>query len=105
MSGAGIEMGKYILRRLLLVIPTLIGMSLLIFLIVHMLPGDIVDAISGSDAATTAEGKAALRHAYGLDEPLPAQYLRWMGNIARGDLGKSFIRSGRSAASPARWRF
>ena len=84
-------MGKYTLRRFLLVLPTLLGMSILIFSLVHMLPGDIVDAIVGMDPSTTAEGKAALRHAYGLDEPLPIQYLRWMGNIAQGDFGKSYV--------------
>jgi peptide/nickel transport system permease protein len=83
-------MGKYILRRLFLVLPTLLGMSLLIFFIVHMLPGDVVDAIAGMDASTSVEAKAALRHSFGLDEPLPVQYLRWMGNLLQGDFGKSY---------------
>ena len=83
-------MGKYILRRLLLLLPTLVGMSLLIFFMVHLLPGDIVDALIGADPMATPEAKAALRHAYGLDEPVPVQYVRWIGGFLRGDFGKSF---------------
>ena len=83
-------MGKYILRRLFLVIPTWIGMSLLIFLMVRLMPGDIVDALIGMDPTATEEAKAALRAAYGLDKPIPIQYINWLGDILRGNLGRSF---------------
>jgi len=83
-------MTKYILRRLLLLIPTLIGMSMLIFLMVRLLPGDIVDAMVGMDSQYGQKEKDELRRAYGLDAPLPVQYVRWMGDILHGNLGKSF---------------
>ena len=83
-------MGKYILRRLVLLIPTLLGMSILIFIMVHLLPGDIVDAIVAADPTVTPEAKAALRAALGLDAPLPVQYARWIGEMLQGDFGKSY---------------
>src|SRR5919206_5173345 len=83
-------MGKYILRRVILLIPTLIGMSMLIFLMVRLMPADIVDALVGVDPTITPEAKAALRHSFGLDDPIPVQYVRWLTEIAQGDMGKSF---------------
>jgi peptide/nickel transport system permease protein len=81
--------GKYILRRLLLLIPTLIGMSLLIFIMLRLLPGDVVDLMTGGDIPASAEAKQALRDAFGLSDPLPVQYFKWIGGLARGDLGLS----------------
>jgi len=81
--------GKYVLRRLLLLIPTLIGMSLLIFVMLRLLPGDVVDLMTGGDIAASAEAKQALRQAFGLDKPLPVQYIEWVAGLARGDLGLS----------------
>ncbi|MCA1554597.1 MAG: ABC transporter permease [Chloroflexi bacterium] len=83
-------MGKYILRRLMLLFPTLVGMSMLIFLMVRLMPADIVDALVGVDPTITSEAKAALRHSFGLDDPIPIQYMKWLGDIAQGNLGKSF---------------
>ncbi len=83
-------MGKYILRRLFLLIPTLLGMSMLIFIMVHLLPGDIVDALVAMDPTVTPESKAALRQSFGLDAPLPVQYVRWIGEMLQGDFGKSY---------------
>ncbi|MBI5877906.1 MAG: ABC transporter permease [Chloroflexi bacterium] len=83
-------MGKYILGRLVLLVPTIIGMSLLIFLMVRLMPADIVDAMVGADPTYGPEEKAVLRHQFGLDEPIPVQYVRWLTDIARGDLGRSF---------------
>lgn len=83
-------MGKYILRRFALLIPTLIGMSIIIFAMVRLMPGDIVDSLVGLDPTVTPEAKAELRHAYGLDDPLPVQYAKWVGGIFQGDLGKSY---------------
>jgi peptide/nickel transport system permease protein len=82
-------MGKYILRRLLLLIPTLIGMSLLIFIMLRLLPGDVVDVMMAGDTPGTADQKQALREAFGLDKPLPVQYLDWLGSMAQGDMGRS----------------
>jgi peptide/nickel transport system permease protein len=83
-------MFKYILRRLLILIPTLIGMSILIFVMMRLLPGDIVDAMVGMDSTVTDEAKEELRAAFGLSDPWPVQYVRWIGQILRGDLGTSF---------------
>jgi peptide/nickel transport system permease protein len=82
-------MSKYLLRRLFLLIPTLIGMSLLIFLMVRLMPADVVDALVGADPTYTPEAKAELRRKYGLDQPIPVQYIRWVGELLTGDLGKS----------------
>lgn len=82
-------MSKYILRRLLLLVPTLIGMSILIFVMLRLLPGDVVDVMTSGDTAASNEQKRQLREAFGLDKPVPLQYLDWVGGMARGDLGKS----------------
>jgi peptide/nickel transport system permease protein len=81
---------KYILRRILILIPTLIGMSMLIFVMMRLLPGDIVDAMVGMDSTVTDEAKEELRASFGLNDPWPVQYTRWIGQILRGDLGTSF---------------
>jgi peptide/nickel transport system permease protein len=82
-------MGKYILRRLLLLIPTLIGMSLLIFVMLRLLPGDVVDLMTSGDIPASADQKIALRQAFGLDKPVPVQYAEWVAGMARGDFGLS----------------
>ncbi len=83
-------MTRYILRRALLLLPTLLGMALLIFLMVRLLPGDFVDALVGADSTLSDEARAELRRYYGLDQPLALQFVRWLGELARGDLGISF---------------
>jgi len=83
-------MGKYILRRLLLLIPTLIGMSLLIFVMVRVMPGDIVDSLTGFDPQYTEAQRAQLRHGFGLDKPMTVQYVEWITQILQGNLGISF---------------
>jgi len=85
----------YVLARLVLVIPVLFGVSLVTFSLIRLVPGDPVTVVLGPDARTTPEQVAAIRTAFGLDEPAPVQYLRWMGHILSGDLGTSF-RTGRS---------
>ena len=83
----------YIARRLVLGVPVLFGVSLLVFAMVHLVPGDPVSIMLGeSPAATDA---AALRHQLGLDEPLPQQYAEFLARAVRGDLGTS-IRSRRA---------
>jgi peptide/nickel transport system permease protein len=79
----------YVFRRLLLLIPTLIGMSMLIFIMLRLLPADVVDMMTGGDVPATAEQKLALRQEFGLDKPVPIQYAVWVGGIFQGDLGKS----------------
>ena len=83
-------MNKYLLRRIFLLLPTLIGMSLLVFAMVRLLPGDIVDALVGLDPTVTDEEKEALRESFGLNEPWPIQYTKWIGGMLQGDFGTSF---------------
>jgi peptide/nickel transport system permease protein len=77
----------YVGRRLLLAIPTLVGASIIVFAMVHLAPGDPLSAVMPVDASQ-ADIEAA-RRAYGFDQPLPVQYLRWLGRVVQGDLGKS----------------
>ena len=90
-------MAKYILGRLVMLIPTLLGMSILIFLMLRLLPGDIVDIIAGADPQADDAAREQLREAMGLADPLPVQYVRWLGNLLRGDPGTS-LRSGQPVA-------
>jgi peptide/nickel transport system permease protein len=80
---------KYTIRRLLGAIPVLIGLSIVLFAFIHLLPGDPARTILGQRA--TAESLARLREALGLDKPLYEQYLDYVGDLLRGDLGKSII--------------
>jgi peptide/nickel transport system permease protein len=85
---------KYILRRLMMLIPTLIGMSILIFLMLRLLPGDVVDIIAGTDAQVDTAARERLRDAMGLSDPIPVQYVKWVAHLLQGDPGKS-LRSGK----------
>lgn len=84
-------MTAYIIRRLLLIIPTVFIMSTIIFFAVRFIPGDIVDVMmSEMGESASPDARANLEHALGLDVPIHIQYGRWIGNIIlHGDLGKS----------------
>ncbi|GAA2347080.1 ABC transporter permease [Streptomyces cuspidosporus] len=82
-------MGRYVIRRLLQMIPVFIGTTLLIFLMVHVLPGDPIRAMWGDKAADPAQVEA-LRHKFGMDKSLPMQYLDYMGNLFQGNFGETF---------------
>lgn len=77
----------FILRRLLLLIPVLFGVVTLVFLLIHLIPGDPVDIMLGDHAL--AADRAALSAALGLDRPLPAQYFDYLTGVLSGDLGTS----------------
>ena len=83
-------MGQYALRRALTVIPVLVGVSILVFGFVHMIPGDPAQTMLGERA--TPEKVAAVKARLGLDRPIPEQYLIYMGRVLRGDLGVSIVR-------------
>ena len=87
-------MGQYILRRLLLVIPVLLGVTFLTFAMMRLIPGDIVTNMMGVTAGNNAETRARVLHELGLDKPLLEQYAWWLGRIAHGDFGYSFIHGG-----------
>jgi peptide/nickel transport system permease protein len=78
---------RYVFRRLLLLIPILVGLSIIVFLFVHALPGDPADALLGERG--TEEDKADIRRQLGLDKPLYEQYGIYVGNVLEGDLGSS----------------
>jgi peptide/nickel transport system permease protein len=83
--------GTFVLRRLLQAVPTFFGITLISFALMQLAPGDPLDLFVSGQADLTAEDYAALRRSYGLDEPLPGQYLSWLGRTIRGDFGRSFI--------------
>ena len=82
-------MGRYILRRLLNLIPVLLGITLLVFAFLHLIPGDPAVVLLGDRASP--DQVEALRERMGLNEPLPLQYLSFLGNLIRLDLGKSLF--------------
>jgi peptide/nickel transport system permease protein len=77
----------YLLRRVLYVVPIALSVSLVCFMLVHIAPGDPINAILPPDAP--ADVVAQVRQAYGLDKPLPAQFVIWLGHVVTGDLGRS----------------
>jgi len=85
---------KYLLRRALFALGTLVGVSLIIFVVLRILPGDPLVAILGVEghAKMDPADRAALMRDLGLSDSLPVQYVRWMRDIATGQLGKSFFR-------------
>src|ERR687885_2897195 len=83
-------MGRFIARRVIQAIPTFFGITLLSFSVLRLSPGDPVLILFGAQNLR-ADEIAALRAAYGLDQPLPIQYLSWMGHVLTGDFGRSFL--------------
>ena len=85
-------MGRYILKRLLQAIPLLLGVATVTFFIVHLAPGDPMDMFLEQRyrRQINPEVIELLRQKYGLDQPIHVQYVKWIGNLARGDLGESF---------------
>ena len=82
-------MSTYVLRRIVLLVPTLIGVSIVVFVLVRLLPGDAT-TLQLQDAKTTAADEAQLKHQLGLDQPIYVQYANWVATLAHGDLGHSF---------------
>lgn len=83
-------MFRYVLRRLGMVIPTFIGITLLTFALIHLIPGDPVEIMMGERGMDAAAHAQALKQ-LGLDQPLPVQYWRYLTHAVRGDLGQSLI--------------
>ena len=83
-------MSSYLVRRTAQAVPLLLGISLLLFLLLHLAPGG-PDAVYAQNPRFTAEDRARVRRIYGLDRPLPVQYARWLGRTLRGDLGHSYV--------------
>ena len=91
-------------RRLLLTIPTLLGVALVVFLLMRAIPGDVVTQLVGVEQEVTPERMAELRRIFGLDLPIHVQFGQWLGAALQGDLGTS-LRTGRSIMGDLLLRF
>jgi peptide/nickel transport system permease protein len=83
-------MAGFIARRFLLMIPTLVGISLIIFLMVRLMPGDIIDVLFAGDLTVTEEIKDEARVQLGLEGSYPEQYWNWASGVVTGDFGQSY---------------
>jgi peptide/nickel transport system permease protein len=83
-------MGQYLIRRLLIAIPSLLGISVVLFLVLALAPGDPFEELA-TNPAVPAEVRAGLRAKFGLDDPVPVRYVRWLTAMAQGDWGFSFV--------------
>ena len=81
---------RHLLGKLLMLVPTLFGVALVSFALVHMIPGDPVSVLAGTHAMSPAEHAAAL-HRLGLDRPLPEQFAAYLGRALHGDFGTSLV--------------
>jgi peptide/nickel transport system permease protein len=81
---------RYIVQRIIMSIPTLFGVSLLVFVAIRMIPGDAITTMLGTEAGLLTETqRASLERYFGLDKPAHEQYFIWLANLAQGDLGHS----------------
>jgi peptide/nickel transport system permease protein len=94
-------MAQYLLRRLLLMIPTLLIVSMIVFSLIRLIPGDIAEIMV--ENRRYANDVQELRHKLGLDQPLPVQYVKWLGGLLTGDWGTS-LWTGRTIGEELRHR-
>ncbi|MBS0518319.1 MAG: ABC transporter permease [Proteobacteria bacterium] len=84
-------MGAYLVRRLFLMAVTLVGMSILIFVLLRLVPGNIADILVDATGNDDPQEKARIVHDLGIDRPLVEQYWQWINGLAHGDLGYAFV--------------
>src|SRR4051794_5412743 len=84
-------MGTYLLRRLLLMVLTLLGMSVLIFIALRLVPGNIADILVDAVGIVDDAQKHKIEHELGLDQPLLLQYWQWISGLLHGDLGYAYV--------------
>lgn len=84
-------MGSYIVRRLFLMLVTLAGMSVIIFVLLRIVPGNVADILFDSAGMIDPKEKAKIVAELGLDQPIPVQYVKWIAGLFQGDLGFSYI--------------
>lgn len=82
-------MQAYVIRRLLAVFPTLILASLIVFISIRLIPGDVIDLMLAQNHIATGPDRARIEAALGLDQPMYIQYFNWIGAALQGDLGRS----------------
>ncbi len=85
----------YLLKRLLMMIPLLLGITLITFVVIHLAPGEPVEMQVAMNPKVSAEARQRLREHYGLDKPLNVQYVKWVARLARLDFGRSFASDNR----------
>ena len=83
-------MRRYVLVRSLSILPTLVGVSVAVFLMIRLIPGTIVEQMIGTEGTYSEQSMRALRAFFGLDQPIHVQYGRWLGHVLQGDLGTSW---------------
>jgi peptide/nickel transport system permease protein len=86
-----VSLTGYVVRRLIQLVPIVLGVTVLVFFLIHLVPGDPARTILGNHA--TPQKVALLHHEWGLDKPLPVQYWRFLGRMVHGDLGSSLFYS------------
>lgn len=84
-------MGKFVVRRLLQMVLVLFGASIILFVCLFVVPGDPIATVQGEGRQLDPSTRAALERRYGLDQPLPQQYVSYLGRLAQGDLGESYV--------------
>lgn len=84
-------MQRYVAQRVFLGVVSILGLTIVVFVFLRAIPGDTAVLILGPDSAASEEDVRLLREELGLDDPLPVQYLRWLGDIVQADLGKSLF--------------
>ena len=84
-------MGSYLIRRFFLMLLTLFGISILVFVMLRIVPGNIADILFDSAGMVDVADKAKLEHELGIDKPIVVQYAAWVGGLAHGDLGYSYV--------------
>ena len=82
-------MQAYIIRRLILMIPLVFGVATLTFVLIHLIPGDPIEILAGESRQLTPEEKERIAESFGLNDPLPIQYVRYITNLLKGDMGTS----------------
>jgi peptide/nickel transport system permease protein len=83
-------MTTYLIKRILMLIPLLFGITLITFAVIHLAPGEPVDMQTAMNPKVSAEARQRMKEFYGLDKPLHVQYVTWLGRMARLDFGRSF---------------
>jgi peptide/nickel transport system permease protein len=81
---------RFVVRRLIVLIPIVLGVSVLSFLLLYLIPGDVVDILMGTESGDPAR-LAEMRKLFGLDQPVLVRYATWLGDLFHGDLGRSFV--------------
>src|SRR4029453_11410442 len=91
-------MGHYLVVRLYSMALTLLGLTVLVFLMLHLMPGTVVEQMIGADAMVSQQMVDQIKRFFGLDQPWDVPYGRWLGQLLRGDLGTSW-RTGKPVLS------